>query len=62
MSNQKTAKQHILFGNNLLLQITHMLGMAAPGMQCACFVAKASAPPEQIVSFFHENFLLFQCC
>ena len=65
LSNQKKAKQHILFGNILLLQITLMLGKAAPRMQCACFVTKTSvdaAPLEQIASFFYENFLLFQCC
>ena len=50
LSNQNKAKQHFLFGNILLLQITPMLGKAAPRMQCACFVTKASvdaAPPEQ---------------
>ena len=42
LSNQKKAKYHILFGNILLLQITTMLGKAAPRMQCACFVTKFS--------------------
>ena len=60
LSKQTKVKQHILFGNILLLQITLMLGKAAPRMQCACSVDAAS--PEQIASFFYENFLLFQCC
>ena len=49
--------QHILFGNILLLQITLMLGKAAPRMQCACFVINASvdAAPEQKASFFYEK-------
>ena len=58
LSNQNKAKQHFLFGNILLLQITPMLGKAAPRMQCARFVTKASvdaAPPEQIASFFDQN-------
>ena len=48
LSDQTKAK--ILFGNILLLQIKPMLEKAAPIMQCACFVTKASvdtAPPEQ---------------
>ena len=64
LSNQKKAKQHILFCNILLLQITPMWGWASPRMQCHCasFVTKASldaAPPEQIVSFFCENSISF---
>ena len=38
--------------------MTPMLGKAAPRMQCARFVTKASvdaAPPEQIASFFDQN-------
>ena len=41
---------NILFGNILLLQTTPMLEKAAPRIQCACFVTKASvdaSPPEQ---------------
>ena len=62
LSNQKKAKQHILFGNILLLQITLMLGKVVPRMQCACFVTKASvdaAPPGQITSSFMRSFFYF---
>ena len=62
LSNQKTAKQYILFGNILLLQITLMLEKAAPRMQCESFLTKASMdaePPEQIASFFYEHCIFF---
>ena len=43
LEQPEESKQHFLFGNILLLQITLMLGKAAaPRMQCACFVTKAS--------------------
>ena len=61
LERPEKAKQHILFDNILLLQITPILGKAAPGMQCACFVTKTSvdaAPLEQIAYFFYENSIM----
>ena len=41
LSNQKKAKQHILFGNILLLQIAQMLGKASLGHELKKVTDKA---------------------